>query len=575
MFERLLRALQTRTGPLWLAALGFGLSLPALGLGFVADDRVHAFVVTQRPLETSLFRLTPEDAAADRFNGWLAWWSSPNLSVDFFRPLSSWTHRLEYRLWPDAAWAMHLTNVVLYALLVLVAARLYREFMPGEGRSAALAGLLFAIDEGHAASAGWISGRNTVLASLFALTALLLHVRSRAGGSRALLHAASAACVALALLCAEAGIAALAYLIAYALVFEPAGAGHWRRRLLSLAPQLGVIAIWAIWYLHGGYGARGTSFYRDLAHPGFVLREGLLDLPVWLFGMFGPGMISAAIAQPAAPVRALALLLVSPLLAAMVLGTPRTRLNLFFALGALGSLPTLFATQPQERLLLCASLGSCGLVASFIAAAAGHAQRFLRVSGMTMIAFHLVLAPFLFLASLPQARPFENGTRAILAALPATLPTQVILVNTPVELLSMYTWAMLHYAHPNGIPLQSVHQLYSGNSDLLVKRIDPNTLEVRPRNGWGALPVERIFGALYDLPRAGSELDCESIHVSVQENDAEGHPTRVQFRFPTPLESTDRLWLSWRGKKPVPWHPPPLGRELVIPGLNLLSALEP
>jgi hypothetical protein len=573
MLERSLRLIQSRRGLLSLAALALFLSLPAFALGLISDDYLHLRNVVAGQDPAKLFYTAPADVLVARDNGSLVWWSSPSLCVKFFRPLASILHTIEFRYWPNAAWAMHLHNSVIYALLVVVAALLYRELMPDRGRVAALASLLFALNEGHSPSVGWISGRNTILAGLFALIALLLQIRARSGAQRPawLLRAASALSVGLALLSAEAGLAILAYLIAYVLIFE---SGSWQRRLLSITPQLAVIAAWAIAYRLGGYGAQGTSFYRDLARPLSVLSEGLLDLPLWLFGALGPGLVGTAMAAPAAAARAIALLLVLPLVAAMIIGTPRTRLNGFFALAALLCLPPLFTTQPQERLLLIASLGVCGLLASFIDAAAQHASRLVRGTRPVMIGLHLVLAPLLFFGALGQSRPFENGTRAMLAVLPEELPSQVIFLNTPIELLGLYTWNHLQLRDAQLPRAHSLHQLYTGSSDLTVKRIDANTLELRPGDGWGRIPLERIFGAKYDLPQAGTQVDVQAMQVSVAESNAEGRPSRVQFHFPSALESTERLWFAWQGKAPKPWRPPAIGEEVTFPGRLLFQSLE-
>jgi len=305
-----------------------------------------------------------------------------------------------------------------------------------------------------------------------------------------------------------------------------------------------------------------------------VLGQGLLDLPLWLFAELGPGLVGTAVMVPAAAARVVALLLGLPLLAAMVLGTPRTRINAFFALAAGLCLPPLFTTQPQERLLLVASLGVCGLLASFLELAAEHASRLVRATRPVMIGLHLVLAPVLFFGSLGQSKPFENGTREILSALPSQLPSQVVFINTPIELLGLYARSQLELRDPELMRAKSLHQLYTGTSELTVRRIDANTLELRPNRGWGRIPLERIFGAAYDLPPAGTELNVRGMRILVAESNAEGRPSRVQFRFPSPLESSDRLWFAWQGKAPKPWHPPAIGQEVTLPGRLLFQSLQ-
>src|SRR3954453_3699628 len=129
---------------------------------------------------------------------------------------------------------MHLLNCLLYAGLVWVATLAYRVLFGRELKLAALAALMFCIDESHAQSVGWIASRHVVLATLFALTALYLHVRSRREASLKL-QVASLGAHALSLLSAEFGLATLAYLVAYAAIFE---SGTLLRRVRTIAPHV-------------------------------------------------------------------------------------------------------------------------------------------------------------------------------------------------------------------------------------------------------------------------------------------------------------------------------------------------
>jgi phage baseplate assembly protein gpV len=63
------------------------------------------------------------------------------------------------------------------------------------------------------------------------------------------------------------------------------------------------------------------------------------------------------------------------------------------------------------------------------------------------------------------------------------------------------------------------------------------------------------------------------MHITVLENDADGLPSRVRFRFASELESPTRLWLVWEGRAPVAWRPPALGEQVELPALSLFSAL--
>jgi hypothetical protein len=570
LLRRLLDRAQSPRGVWIVVAIAFALSLPALASGLSTDDHL-AIYRTQHELRAwSLFALAPAEVASGIVDGKLAWWTSPSFHVQFFRPLATLSHVAEFQLWADAPWAMHLLNGLLYAALVAIAWLLYREIAPRQPYAAALAALMFAIDDGHAVSVGWISGRNTVLASMFALAAFWLHVRARATQRNWLLFA-SAGCSALALASAEAGLCGFGYFVAYVLVFERGG---WWKRAASLVPQLSVLACWASIYIAGDFGVHGASLYRELTSPLVVLWQGVLDLPTWLIALLGPSGSSLVLFFPENPVRLVSVLLCLPLIAALVQAVPRTRENAFFALGALACLPPLFTTHPQDRLLMLASFGAFGLLASFICVAASQPQRFVRRARGVLLGIHSVLAPLLFIPMLNQTVPIEHAAQAISAAVPVRAPKQVILVNAPLDILNVHATTLLAENPARTLP-ESRHVLYAGASRLTARRSDARTLELVADDGWGNVAVERMFSNLASMPRVGSELALKSMQVLVRESTPDGRPKRVQFRFPTPLEAPDRLWLRWQGQKPVPWKPPAIGETSTFPPLYLFSALQP
>jgi hypothetical protein len=565
----LLGRVQSSRGVWIVVAIAFALSLPAIAAGFSTDDHIAAYRIKHGAKAWSLFAIGHADVAKGVVDGTFPWWTSPHLQVRFLRPLAMLSHVLEFQWWPDAAWAMHLLNGLLYAAMVAIAWALYRELVPRQLRVAALASLMFAIDDGHGVSVGWISGRNTVLASLFVLTAFWLHVRARRRQQRRLLLA-SAVFTALALASAEAGLSGLGYFVAYALIFEAGGV--WKRAA-SIAPQLIVVACWATLYVAGDFGVRGASLYRDLTSPLVVLSQGVLDLPSWLMSLFGPPGSTFVLMLPENPVRLVALLVCLPLLAAVLRAVPRTPENAFFALGALCCLPPLFTTHPQERLLMTASFGAFGLLSSFIDGAASHAHRFVRGMRRLLIGLHLVLAPLVFLATLIQTLPIEHGAQSIAAAVPLQAPKQVILVNSPLDVLSVHVSTLLAEDPARKRP-DSLHQLYAGASTLTARRIDAQTLELTAEDGWGNVALERTFSTAATMPRAGSDLALAFMQVLVRESTADGRPKRVQFRFPTLLEAPDRLWLAWQGNRPVPWQPPLVSETITFPPRFPLAALE-
>jgi hypothetical protein len=109
---------------------------PALTRGFKADDFIHRDYQLTRGrsglLETlnGYFDFTrPETAGDDHSRGEGPWWTARDLRVAFFRPVTAFTHWLDYRLWPDSAFAMHLHSLLWYGLACAVVARLYRQLL--------------------------------------------------------------------------------------------------------------------------------------------------------------------------------------------------------------------------------------------------------------------------------------------------------------------------------------------------------------------------------------------------------------------------------------------------------------
>lgn len=227
-------ALSGPRGPVYIGLLAVLISLPALRLGLMSDDHILAWQLEHGARPWALFEVAEERVSELREAGGIAWWASPRLSVAFLRPLASLTHALDFTAWPHTPWLMSLWNVLLYGLCAFVAALLYRRTAPSPS-VASLAALLFALNEAHAMSVGWISGRNTVLALLGSLTALYCHLRAREERRRGFAVLATLA-VAFALLSAEAGTWTFGLLLAYALVrYRHAQA---RALYLSHAPRV-------------------------------------------------------------------------------------------------------------------------------------------------------------------------------------------------------------------------------------------------------------------------------------------------------------------------------------------------
>jgi len=193
--------------------------------GFVWDD--HALIEN----EALVRELHPPTAYFGRM-----FWSDPvkGRPHGFYRPLTTLSYAIDYRLGGGSPTSFHFTNVALHLAVCTMVFLLARKGGAG-ALAAALAALLFGTFPRLTESVTWISGRTDVLAALFVLLALWLHESAPERSGRRI---AAAACILLGLLCKEVAIAGAVALIVWEVAARPKTPAA-RRLALNLAP-LGV-----------------------------------------------------------------------------------------------------------------------------------------------------------------------------------------------------------------------------------------------------------------------------------------------------------------------------------------------
>ncbi len=561
--DRLVRWLSSPGAP-WIAVMvAVALSLPSLAGGFAADDHAMALAFERGVPAWDAFDMGRYGTVTQwRERGYMGWWAADDLRIAFLRPVSSLTHWLDFRLWPRSPWAMHLGNVLLYAALVLLAGMIYRRIhLSGDdaGSGAALAvgiaALLFAVDDVHAQTLGWISARNTLISAAFGFAAILAHDRWRRRGWRGGVVAGPLLFLA-SLLSAEGGVACGGYLVAHALLLDR---GSWRRGLIWLAPYAAVLVAWRAVYSALGYGAEATGLYLDIgAHPvsfaldtvrhAFVLVLAQLTLPVSTQVAAAPGGWVVA--------------------ALLVAGTtwllwPLLRLDRiarFWAAGmVLAALP-FGATLPSDRILVPLGLGASGLIARLVVSVREGSLpgRRPRWTGRGLLLFNAILAPLIFVPSLFGAVIFERLGGQLDQAVPDR--EVVVVMNVPLELVLLFPQKIRE--HRGGRWPDHVYPLYAGAEPLEVERIDDRTLELRPASGWMASPIDRVARSLDRPFRAGERVSLSAMEIEVLEVAGDGRPTRVRFELDRDLDQIG--WVAWGEAGPEPWHPPAVGQRATL-----------
>jgi hypothetical protein len=583
--------------PAVAAGVAVAIMLPALNAGLIQDDLFHRIRLvepSQLPEQFHDTRLIPPDAGtlsaalrdmhsfartqqdADRLKdvGMCPWWTARDWRLANWRPLDSFTHWLDYRLFPDSPPLMHLHNIIWLAAVVFLLTVLYRQLMAPLWM-AALAALLYTIDDSNYFPAVWIANRNLLLALFFSILTLLLHHRWRQHDSLAAGVAAPFTLL-LSLLSTEAGIATFAYLFAYALVIDR---GSKVQRIVSLVPSFIVIAAWRVVYSGLGYGACGSGFVVDpgrepLRYAWAVLRRA----PVLLSGQWGgtpaemlnvfSGYAKGWYLLAAAAFLAWILIVLVPLLR-------KNRVSLYWFVGMLLCVLPICATSPMNRNLLFVAIGAFGVIAQFIGGLFARESwaprsRLWRVPAW-LLCVALILSHVGFAAAARIRAPktlsfvFDTfySTVKVDPSVDLTDKTLVV-VNAPHPFLFLGLPFLRAYWNeplpektrllaPGFVPLKIAR---AGEKTLLVKAQTGNILSTdasRKDFTPNFANFYHHFNSLFrpeDLPfQVGEQVELSDMSVEVVKVDSNGQPTQVLFHFAVSLDDPDLCWLQWNWKR--------------------------
>ena len=592
--------------PLIATAFAVFLCVPSLWLGLQNDDHMLRLFLSDPPLDPEWSRSPAEafaflDGVEERNrnfieNGRIPWWSLPSLKLAFFRPVTGITHWIDFRIWPDHPWLMHLQSLLWFAGAVAAAAVFYRRLLL-PAWIAGLAGLLFAVDNAHGMPAVWLANRNASIGIFFGLLALMAHDRWRREGWRPGAWLAPLALF-LGLLGGEIALAAGGYLFAYALFLDT---GTFQRRLASLVPGAVVGLVWWVAYRLMGYGASGSGVYIDPGtSPAAYIQAVVERAPVLLFGQWAlPSGLYMMFSQRASHIFWLAAVGLVVVIAVMLFPLLKRDSNArFFALGMLLSLLPACATFPDDRLLFFAGFGGMGLLAQFMASVRQPdewvpSSRILHLpyqaAFCVFVAIHLVFAPLGLATTAVNVNTFGTFIERAAESLPSdpgVTNQTVLIVNTPTVFISVYG-PLIQGLEGRPTPSQSLI-LGSGIYPMTVGRPGPNVLTIRPDGGFLAPPgspqpgheatqpafhpsyLFQMLDTLYrdDTPmEIGDLVAYGSARVEVTEVTMDGRPSEVSFHFEVDLEDPVLRWLQWNEGVYLPFEPPAIGKTVMLPSV--------
>jgi hypothetical protein len=570
----------------WLVLLGVVLASPSLGTGLVADDLLHQLLLRARPgipgLTPKAFDLfhfangDPGSAHQLMNHGVFPWWTDPEVVLAFLRPLTGVTHWLDHRLWPGSPALMHLHSLLWFGLLLAIVGRTYTKLLPARG-TALLALLLFAIDDAHAPAVSWIANRNLTLSLVFALLALLAHHRVRqANGAGA--PWLGPMLLGVGLLAGEAAITGAAYLLSYALFLDK---GPLRSRLTSLVGYLVVILAWRVVYQRLGYGAVGSGVYIDPgAEPLVFARAALTRVPILLLGTFALPWSDLwevyPLVLPGLRVVVFCLALVTcvglaALFRPLLRQSPSAR---FWAAGCGLSLLPSAATFPHDRLLLGASIGAMALLSELFLETQHAVQRGRRLLVGAFVVVHLVLAPMLLpyrSANVAHLNVPLWKADASLSKWPELARQTLIIVNPPVAPFGSYL-PIYREAALAPRPHRFLW-LATGVSELRIRRVDTRTLSVRPALGYLSDPSQLMLRGLARPLKLGEKVNLDQATFEIVALTADGRPAEVRVRFTRELGDPQLVFLRWGTHGYVRFDLPEVGASVVLPRVDLLTAL--
>ncbi|MEZ4231825.1 MAG: hypothetical protein R3B89_21800 [Polyangiaceae bacterium] len=558
----------------WAALLGMLLALPSVFTGLQTEDHYHFSAVqhgvVDPPWRVNLFNYISGNVSGIyglKDFGTIPWFTLKDYKVSFWRPLTSFTHWVDYHYYPSAPWLAHVQNLAWYALLILAVTALYRRLLASPWL-VALSSLLYAMDDAHAHPVGWLANRNAILATLFGVIALLAHdVWRRATGPswvRYLAAVLAPVSLGLGLLCGEFAIGALGYVAAHSLLLEPRGNSRSMgvlRRVLVLLPSLCVLGIWFFYYRKLGHGTYGTDFHLDpLGDTGRFALESLWRLPALIAGqLFG---IDCEAWWRHSPLVVYSLAAVASVFILAFLWWLRHSLRdpsaRFWLLGAVLSTLPACAAMPQDRLLFFTGVGGMAIVSIAVRQALEQsrqldAPRHLlgRMVTFALLLVHGVVAPMTFPQRSLIMYRFGNELDRVAERLMWSHPNsdeQLVLVGGP-SYFYVASLIGLRATRNMRVP-RHVRMLHAGRGPVTLERQTERQLILEAPHGFYSDPFDGTYrGHQYPM-QVGEGLQLAGMLIIVRGVDAEGVPTRIEVNLQRPVKRGNYHFMRWLPPRP-------------------------
>ncbi len=568
--------------PLYLGLLTVALVSPSFFVGLNLDDFLHRYCGLELPGSKeicpsylSFFTIIPGvPRLTHRLmeDGFAPWWTNENLRVAFLRPVTSLTHRLDYLLFPESPFLMHLHSALWLAGAVYVATLLYRRVM-GVGIMSASTAFAFAVDHVHGMPVGWIANRNAVVGAFFGTASLLFYVKSRQERSArpALL---GVPCLLLGLLGGEITLGVWGYFLAHALVLDDAPIAS---RVRALLPYLVATIAWRLVYNWLGFGAAGSGLYIDPVQEPLVFLRVLPErIPLLLLGTFGipPAEAVFFVTHHLAVLAVLGSVSFTVFLAVASWAIVRfDRVARFWATGTLFALIPACTAIPNNRLLYFASLGGMGVLSALIEGFRMHDRRLpsgtwgatTRLFTLMAGGLHGIVSPFLLplaACNIVLTRSITDEAVPSAYALLSDPPNQELVIVTAPEYYSG-TFPRLLARLDRRPDVQRQRLLSVGPVAIDARRLDAHRLELTYEGGLLGPMLTRLYRGRRDPFTPGDRVTLEGLTIEVTRVTDGGRPAVAVFTFEKPLDSPGLCWVMWEKNHFVTFLPPASDGDVV------------
>ncbi len=623
VIHRIKRGLEYEHFSLFLIIIIFVLKVPTLDNSIEADDfqqrniilgseQLHQAGIPANAPNTDLltvlsgfFAFAPGNddtiQEAKRY-GLLPWWTNDELKVSFFRPITAFTHWLDYQLWPNTIEMMRAHNLIWFLLTLSLVALTYRRFMSSYA-VASLALFIYAVDPSYNIPVFWLANRNVFIALVFSLLTLYLHDRGRCN-DKGYLIACALCCLALSLLSAEAGIGTMAFIIAYELCLAK---DPWTKRVFFMAAYGGIVVLWRILYTSNGFGASGTGLYVDPSDTGLFIQNLFIRFPLFiaeqLTGFDGIDNMLSLEATRSVSYGALIFILLVALLALPML-KDNANARFWFIATILAAIPISAVTKTHGRLTLYVGIGGSALIVEYIIFAYTHYAKsrlaiWQKYANKTIAAyfalFHFLAGPILLIliaVSYTNNR-LHHGFRLsdamhkrINIGVEESANKNIILINNPDPHGSIFIPYIFDYFNKK-IPT-SIRTLAPAYNNVTVTRVSQQSLLLSDETPFPIYPDAKIFNdtawsglygvyALAVALRGNIPFTKESYYyneLDIHITDLmDGYPREIRVDIKKPISDPQFRWLywDWRAYKYQVFELPEIGQSLLIEGPHWLK----